>query len=144
MDTFRRDGLTFDVRESGPADGPAVVCLHGFPQDGTAFDGVVDHLALDVGRATGRARAGGVAALVRDEDPHAGPDEQRDDRVERGAVLREAVQAHDDRAVRGAVVTDVEGQAAASVLVHAHMVHRRQPPDSTSARWKRTGTSSWA
>ena len=38
METFRRGGLTFDVRDSGPAGGPAVVCLHGFPQDATAFD----------------------------------------------------------------------------------------------------------
>jgi pimeloyl-ACP methyl ester carboxylesterase len=38
VDTFRRDGLTFDVRDSGPADGPVVVCLHGFPQDASSFD----------------------------------------------------------------------------------------------------------
>ncbi|MDP9394149.1 MAG: alpha/beta fold hydrolase [Actinomycetota bacterium] len=37
---FSRGGLTFDVRDSGPRDGPPVVCLHGFPQDATAFDGV--------------------------------------------------------------------------------------------------------
>jgi len=41
MQTYRRGDLTFDVRDLGPADGPAVVCLHGFPQDGTAFDRVV-------------------------------------------------------------------------------------------------------
>ena len=40
METYRRDGLTFDVRDSGPTGGPAVVCLHGFPQDATAFDAV--------------------------------------------------------------------------------------------------------
>ena len=27
-----RDGLVFDVYESGPADGEPVVLLHGFPQ----------------------------------------------------------------------------------------------------------------
>ena len=32
-----RDGLTFDVRDSGPADGEPVVLLHGFPQDSTAW-----------------------------------------------------------------------------------------------------------
>ncbi|MDQ1662296.1 MAG: hypothetical protein QOJ68_2276 [Blastococcus sp.] len=37
MDTFRRDGLTFDVRDGGPPDGDAVVLLHGFPQDSTAW-----------------------------------------------------------------------------------------------------------
>jgi pimeloyl-ACP methyl ester carboxylesterase len=38
MDTFRRDGLVFDVHDSGPADGEPVVLLHGFPQDASAFD----------------------------------------------------------------------------------------------------------
>lgn len=38
MDTFRRDDLVFDVRDSGPAGGEPVVLLHGFPQDGGAFD----------------------------------------------------------------------------------------------------------
>ena len=40
METFRRSGLTFDVRDSGPTGGPTVVCLHGFPQDGSAYDAV--------------------------------------------------------------------------------------------------------
>ena len=38
MDSFRRDGLTFDVRDAGPTDGDPVVLLHGFPQDSTAWD----------------------------------------------------------------------------------------------------------
>jgi pimeloyl-ACP methyl ester carboxylesterase len=40
VDSFRRDGLTFDVRDAGPADGEPVVLLHGFPQDSTAWDRV--------------------------------------------------------------------------------------------------------
>jgi pimeloyl-ACP methyl ester carboxylesterase len=31
-------GLTFDVYEGGPSDGPAVLLLHGFPQDHREFD----------------------------------------------------------------------------------------------------------
>ncbi|MGZ4508070.1 MAG: alpha/beta fold hydrolase [Blastococcus sp.] len=38
MDTFSRNGLTFDVRDAGPADGEPVVLLHGFPQDSTAWN----------------------------------------------------------------------------------------------------------
>jgi pimeloyl-ACP methyl ester carboxylesterase len=38
VDSFFRDGLTFDVRDAGPADGEPVVLLHGFPQDARAWD----------------------------------------------------------------------------------------------------------
>jgi pimeloyl-ACP methyl ester carboxylesterase len=38
MDSFRHDGLVFDVRDAGPPDGEPVVLLHGFPQDSSAFD----------------------------------------------------------------------------------------------------------
>jgi pimeloyl-ACP methyl ester carboxylesterase len=38
VDSYRRAGLTFDVRDAGPADGDPVVLLHGFPQDSRAFD----------------------------------------------------------------------------------------------------------
>lgn len=47
MDTFRRSGLTFDVRDSGPADGPVVVCLHGFPQDAGAYDALTPLLTAE-------------------------------------------------------------------------------------------------
>jgi pimeloyl-ACP methyl ester carboxylesterase len=40
LTTFERSGLHFDVRDVGPENGAAVVCLHGFPQDGTAYDEV--------------------------------------------------------------------------------------------------------
>ena len=44
MDSFRRDGLTFDVLDSGPPDGEPVVLLHGFPQDHTAWSRVAPGL----------------------------------------------------------------------------------------------------
>ena len=47
MQTYQHDGLTFDVRDSGPSGGEAVVCLHGFPQDGSAYDGVAPLLAAE-------------------------------------------------------------------------------------------------
>ncbi|GAB2674831.1 alpha/beta fold hydrolase [Thalassiella azotivora] len=37
---FERAGLTFDVRDAGPADGVPVVLLHGFPQDSASWDRV--------------------------------------------------------------------------------------------------------
>ena len=33
METFVHDGLTFDVSDTGPADGRVVILLHGFPED---------------------------------------------------------------------------------------------------------------
>src|SRR5215218_48528 len=44
MDSFRRDGLTFDVLDGGPSDGEPVVLLHGFPQDATSWNGVAPAL----------------------------------------------------------------------------------------------------
>ncbi|SFE91737.1 Pimeloyl-ACP methyl ester carboxylesterase [Blastococcus tunisiensis] len=44
VDSFRRDGMTFDVLDAGPPDGEPVVLLHGFPQDATAWDRVVPAL----------------------------------------------------------------------------------------------------
>ncbi len=40
MDSYRHDGLRFDVRDGGPGGGEVVVLLHGFPQDATAWDAV--------------------------------------------------------------------------------------------------------
>lgn len=41
MHEFVRDGLTFPVADSGGTDAPAVVLLHGFPQEPSCFDPVV-------------------------------------------------------------------------------------------------------
>jgi pimeloyl-ACP methyl ester carboxylesterase len=38
VESFRRNGMVFDVHDGGPPDGEPVVLLHGFPQDATAFD----------------------------------------------------------------------------------------------------------
>ncbi len=35
--SFTRDGLVFDVRDTGPADGQAVLLLHGFPERATSW-----------------------------------------------------------------------------------------------------------
>ena len=44
MEQYRRNDLTFDVRDAGPADGPVVVLLHGFPQHNDSWDAVIDRL----------------------------------------------------------------------------------------------------
>jgi len=46
VDGFQRDGLRFDLTDLGPRDPgvPAVLCLHGFPQDRSAYDGVAGRL----------------------------------------------------------------------------------------------------
>ncbi|WP_109774077.1 alpha/beta fold hydrolase [Quadrisphaera granulorum] len=47
MESFTRAGLHFDVTDVGPdlPDAPAVLCLHGFPQDRSAYDAVAHRLA---------------------------------------------------------------------------------------------------
>jgi pimeloyl-ACP methyl ester carboxylesterase len=37
---YSRDGLTFDVVDSGPRDGEVVVLLHGFPEDSSSWQAV--------------------------------------------------------------------------------------------------------
>lgn len=38
MDTFSRAGLTFDVVDAGPPDGPALIALHGFPANPRSWE----------------------------------------------------------------------------------------------------------
>lgn len=45
LTSFVRDGLTFDVTDTGPLDGDVVVLLHGFPQKATSWAGVSARLA---------------------------------------------------------------------------------------------------
>jgi pimeloyl-ACP methyl ester carboxylesterase len=44
VDSFSRNGLVFDVLDSGPSDGPVVVLVHGFPQFNTSWAAVTDVL----------------------------------------------------------------------------------------------------
>ena len=44
MQSFQRDGLVFDVVDDGPADGPAVVLLHGFPENSSSWERVTPAL----------------------------------------------------------------------------------------------------
>ncbi|EFV11915.1 alpha/beta fold hydrolase [Segniliparus rugosus] len=44
LTSFTNDGLTFDVRDEGPQDGPVVILLHGFPQTSASWSGVIPRL----------------------------------------------------------------------------------------------------
>lgn len=73
MDSFRRGDLVFDVRDTGPADGPVVVLLHGFPQTSSSWEAV-----------TGPLVAEGFRCLAPDQrgySPGARPPRRRDYRV---------------------------------------------------------------
>jgi pimeloyl-ACP methyl ester carboxylesterase len=45
VESFARDGLVFDVLDSGPAGGDVVVLLHGFPQFADSWNAVTPALA---------------------------------------------------------------------------------------------------
>jgi pimeloyl-ACP methyl ester carboxylesterase len=45
LKTIRTPILEIAYEENGPADGPPVVLLHGFPDDARAYDGVAPPLA---------------------------------------------------------------------------------------------------
>lgn len=45
IEQFTNDGLTFDVTDTGPPDGRAVILLHGFPEDRGCWSAVASRLA---------------------------------------------------------------------------------------------------
>jgi NAD(P)-dependent dehydrogenase (short-subunit alcohol dehydrogenase family)/pimeloyl-ACP methyl ester carboxylesterase len=44
-DVITTDGVTLRVYQSGPVDAPTVICVHGYPDDHTVWDGVAAELA---------------------------------------------------------------------------------------------------
>jgi pimeloyl-ACP methyl ester carboxylesterase len=47
MEQFRRGELVFDVIDAGPADGPVVVLLHGFPEQNTMWQSITPRLTAE-------------------------------------------------------------------------------------------------
>ncbi|MCV7360875.1 alpha/beta fold hydrolase [Mycolicibacterium neworleansense] len=47
MDQYRRGELVFDVIDDGPADGPVVVLLHGFPQQNSSWEPIISLLTAE-------------------------------------------------------------------------------------------------
>jgi pimeloyl-ACP methyl ester carboxylesterase len=70
---FRRGELVFDVRDAGPADGPVVVLLHGFPQSNSSWDAVIAGLTAEGFRC--------LAPNQRGYSPGARPARRRDYRT---------------------------------------------------------------
>ncbi len=74
MKQYRRGDLTFDYIDEGPADGPVVVLLHGFPQLNTSWSAIIDRLTARGYRC--------IAPNQRGYSPGARPKRRRDYRVE--------------------------------------------------------------
>jgi pimeloyl-ACP methyl ester carboxylesterase len=136
MRAYERDGLTFDVRDAGPADGEVALLLHGFPQDGSAWDLV-----------TPRLHAAGLRTLTPDQrgySPRARPADRSAYRlremvadtvalldaagVERahlighdwgGAVVWAAVARHPDRFASAVVVSTPHPSALAFATIRS-------------------------
>jgi pimeloyl-ACP methyl ester carboxylesterase len=70
MEQFRRGDLVFDVIDAGPADGPVVVLLHGFPELNTMWQPLVERLTDQGYRC--------LAPLQRGYSPGARPKHRRD------------------------------------------------------------------
>jgi pimeloyl-ACP methyl ester carboxylesterase len=73
VEQYRRGELTFDVIDAGPADGPVVVLLHGFPQFNTSWNAVIDRLTARGYRC--------LAPNQRGYSPGARPTRRRDYRI---------------------------------------------------------------
>lgn len=70
MEQFRRGDLVFDVIDAGPADGPVVVLLHGFPESNAMYRPVIERLTAQGYRC--------LAPLQRGYSPGARPKRRRD------------------------------------------------------------------
>jgi pimeloyl-ACP methyl ester carboxylesterase len=70
MEQFRRGDLVFDVIDAGPADGPVVVLLHGFPESNAMYQPVIERLTAQGYRC--------LAPLQRGYSPGARPKRRRD------------------------------------------------------------------
>jgi len=73
VEQYHHGELTFDVIDAGPADGPVVVLLHGFPQFNTSWNAVIARLTAEGYRC--------LAPNQRGYSPGARPPRRRDYRL---------------------------------------------------------------
>jgi pimeloyl-ACP methyl ester carboxylesterase len=69
MDQYSRGELVFDVINAGPADGPVVILLHGFPQQNTSWDAVIPKLTAEGYRCCGSSIPTGKDSTATAVDP---------------------------------------------------------------------------
>jgi pimeloyl-ACP methyl ester carboxylesterase len=74
MEQFQRGKLVFDVMDAGPADGPVVVLLHGFPEQNTMWQAIIPRLTAQGYRC--------LAPLQRGYSRRARPKRRRDYRMD--------------------------------------------------------------
>ncbi|MFN3008004.1 alpha/beta fold hydrolase [Mycolicibacterium wolinskyi] len=73
MEQYRRGELVFELIDAGPADGPVVVLLHGFPQQNSSWDAIIARLTAAGYRC--------LAPNQRGYSPGARPTRRRDYRM---------------------------------------------------------------
>ncbi|MBU9765090.1 alpha/beta hydrolase [Mycobacterium sp. TNTM28] len=73
MEQYRRGELVFDVVDAGPADGPVVILLHGFPQQNRSWEPIISRLTAQGFRC--------LAPNQRGYSPGARPRRRRDYRT---------------------------------------------------------------
>jgi pimeloyl-ACP methyl ester carboxylesterase len=108
------DGLVLDVRDEGPSEGPPVLLLHGFPQDGTAWRRVVPAL-----------HAAGLRTIVPDQrgcSPSARPRGRGAYRLE--LLVADAVAVLDAAGVRRAHVVGHDWGGIVAWALAAHRPER--------------------
>lgn len=141
MEELRRDGLVFDVTDTGPANGEVVVLLHGWPQDRFAWRAVGYRLvaqgyrvlAPDQRGYSPRARPSGTAAYRMSQlvaDVLALVDASGSHRVHLvghdwgGAVAWAFAERHPDRLHSLTVVSTPHHRAMAWALRHGDQARR--------------------
>jgi pimeloyl-ACP methyl ester carboxylesterase len=69
LSEYSRDGLTFDVTDRGDSQAPAVVLLHGFPEDRQSWDPIADRL-VEAGLRTLAPDQRGYSPRARPTEPY--------------------------------------------------------------------------
>src|SRR5690242_7185706 len=69
-DIISTDGVALHVHESGPPDAPTLVCVHGYPDDHTLWDGVAIELAGRYHVASYDVRGAGESGKPRNREAY--------------------------------------------------------------------------